>query len=398
MVKTILCVSVPLVVGVALGFGATSWEFSSKGDHFVESLMPGNYASTDSDDEGYAGGKLTVINGEAYDFGVTDQFTTGRHTFKVKNEGDQPLTIALLQTSCTCTSADMEEGKAVKLEPDEIKDITLEWEVKEYSGSFNQSAILRCSDPNRRVIRLTVKGRIHSLLSLSPETIVFPDLSNKEAATEFLRVYSYEHDDLQCEQVQQLKPELEKYFDVEVSPLNNDEIADVEDCKSGLFVQVTAKPGMPLGPFRQQVSLALNLESRASIDFEIEGNAVGNISVWTREKYSQRTQILNLGLIKRGTTKRAELQIFLKGKHKDTTVTLDQSSIDPSDVLKATLGEPIKIGDAARRFPLTIEVDAGNHTISRLARDGGNYGRIVLKTTHPDAPEIVIRVAFATGG
>ena len=34
-----------------------------------------------------------------------------------------------------------------------------------------------------------------------------------------------------------------------------------------------------------------------------------------------------------------------------------------------------------------------------LARaDEDNFGRVVLKTTHPDAPEIVIRVAFATGG
>ena len=66
--------------------------------------------------------------------------------------------------------------------------------------------------------------------------------------------------------------------------------------------------------------------------------------------------------------------------------------------MKATLGAPVAIGKSARRFPLIVEVDAGDHAVSRLARDNENYGKIVLKTTHPDAPEIVIRVAFATGG
>lgn len=398
MIKTIIIVAVPFVLGVVLGIGATSLEFNNRGDHFVDAKRARPLGGTDSDDEAYARGRVTVVNGESYDFGVMDPSSTGRHTFKVKNEGEGPLRIGLLQTSCTCTSADMEEGKSVSLEPGAIKDVTLEWEIKSNSQEFRQAAVLQCSDPKRRVIRLIVKGRVHGLLSLSPETIVYPDFSNKEAVTKLLRIYAYENDDLQCERVQQLKPELERYFEIEVSPLDETEVAENEHCKSGLLVKVTAKAGLPLGPFRQTVSLTTNQENYTSIDFEIEGNVVGDISVWTAEKYSERKQILDLGLIKRGENKKAELQIFVKGEHKDTEVTLDQTSIEPAGILKATIGAPVAMGKSARRFPLIVEVEAGDHSVSRLARDGGNYGMIVLKTTHPDAPEVVIRVAFATGG
>lgn len=399
MIKIILTVAVPLVLGVALGAGATIWEFKYTGDQFVNSLNAAkpDRAATTSDE--FKGGKVTVVNGQSYDFGVMDQSETGRHTFKIKNEGDGLLLITLLQTSCTCTSSSMEEGESVTLRPGEVTDLTLKWEVEKYSQSFNQSATLRTSDPDRGAIRLTVEGRVDSLLSLSPETVVFSDLSNKVPVTQSLRVYCYKHANLQCQQIRQLNPELEKYFSFEASPLSAEEVAASDDAESGLLVRVTAHPGLPLGPFRQQVSLTTNLEDHATIDFEIEGNVVGDIKVWTREKYSQRRQILDLGLIKRGAKRKAELQIFVKGEQKDTKVTLDPNSIEPSDVMTATLGAPVAMGKNARRFPLFIEIDAGDRTISRLARAGeDNYGKIVLKTTHPEAPKIVIYVSFATGG
>jgi len=399
MVKLTLAVVISLMLGLAFGVAAKSWEFRSAGDHFVASLNAEKLAVAEAPGDELKGGKVTVVNGESHDFGVMDRSETGRHTFKIKNEGHGPLSITLLQTTCTCTSSDLEEGEPVTLGPGEIKDVTLEWDVEKSSQSFSQSATLATSDPGRHVMRLTVKGRIDSLFNLYPETIVFADLSNKKSATRSLRVYSYKHEDLACEHVRQLSPDLEKFFSFDVSALSAEEVAEVEDAKSGLLVRVTAQPGLSLGPFRQQASLITNVENNTTIKFDIEGNVVGDIKVWTREKYSERNQVLELGLIKHGQQRKAELQIFVKGEHKDTKVTLDPNAIEPSEVMKATLGAPIAMGKNARRFPLLVEVDAGDRTISRLARAGeDNYGKIVIKTTHPEAPEIVIRVSFATGG
>lgn len=396
MSKTILVVTVCLVLGAVLGFAATSLEFKTSGSHFV-AYQSNTAPAMESAPAG--SGKVVVVNGASFDFGVMDQFSTGRHTFHVKNAGDDTLTISLVQTSCTCASTDMAVGEPVVLEPGEEKAVSLEWELKSFARNFRQSATLRTSDPDREQVRLVVEGRISNKLGLVPSSIVFPNLSGNSESRDLLRVYAYEHDDLKCLEVRQGSPELEPFFDIEVTPMDAVLVADEEDCKSGLLVRVTAKPGIPLGPFRQQVQLVTNAEN-TTMHFDIEGNVVGDISVWTREKFSKREQLLDLGLIKRGRPRRAELQIIVKGEYmKGTHISVDEGATVPAGILRATVGEPVNMGKMARRFPLTIEIDTGNRFVSRLARgDEDNYARVVLKTTHPKAPEFVVRVAFATGG
>jgi hypothetical protein len=63
--------------------------------------------------------------------------------------------------------------------------------------------------------------------------------------------------------------------------------------------------------------------------------------------------------------------------------------------LKVAFGEPRKLKEALHHVPIEIEVPAGTRPMVRLGTAQGEAGRIVLKTTHPKIPELVVGVRFA---
>jgi hypothetical protein len=74
-------------------------------------------------------------------------------------------------------------------------------------------------------------------------------------------------------------------------------------------------------------------------------------------------------------------------------VKFSVSSLDPPE-LSATLGEPKRVKDMLVHVPLVIEIPPGTPPMARLDIDQHDEARVVLKTNHPDVPEMVLGVRF----
>src|SRR5690606_1091071 len=91
----------PVAAGAVIAgavIGATSAYWSVGPSHDVESLF-----------EGATGVEAVTlpefrIDATSYDFGVMERGSSKSHTFKVTNDGQGPLQIAVGATSCKCTS------------------------------------------------------------------------------------------------------------------------------------------------------------------------------------------------------------------------------------------------------------------------------------------------------
>ena len=84
---------------------------------------------------------------------------------------------------------------------------------------------------------------------------------------------------------------------------------------------------------------------------------------------------------------------MIRGEDADQ-VKLSVASVDPPELV-AKLGEPKKIKEGLVHVPLVIEVPPGTPPMARLDIDQHDEARVVLKTTHPDVPEMVLGVRFA---
>jgi len=90
-----------------------------------------------------------------YDFGKSIiQLKPGSATFNVTNAGKEPLTIALVQPSCGCTSPKYTKEP---IKPGEKGEVVLTYDAK-ISGTFSKSAVVKMNDGQKYV--LTIRGEV----------------------------------------------------------------------------------------------------------------------------------------------------------------------------------------------------------------------------------------------
>jgi hypothetical protein len=86
------------------------------------------------------------------------------------------------------------------------------------------------------------------------------------------------------------------------------------------------------------------------------------------------------------------LNVAVRGEHaKDTKLTV--ARVEPPE-LKATLGDLKLINDKLAQAQLTVEIPPGTRPMVHAGEDQGGEGEIILATTHPDTPEVRLRVTF----
>jgi hypothetical protein len=187
------------------------------------------------------------------------------------------------------------------------------------------------------------------------------------------------------------REETREYFDVAVEPVDRDALPNPQ-AKKGVRIRLTAKPGLPLGPFDQWLEVKTDLPDAEKLKIPVLGRVIGNISVHGRY-WNEDQGILRLGHIKSHEGARDELNLVVRGEGADD-VELSIASIDPPEML-AKLGEPRRLKDTLMHVPLVVEIPKGTPPMARLDTAQSDEARVVLKTTMPEVPEMVLQVRFA---
>lgn len=403
-VKSILgvcggAIAVGVLLGVVLGYvEARPWTWRP------EEFQPVAPAPID---EAQSVKPLLNIDEPVYNFDAMEVGTSQRHTFRLENESNEPLSVTYVSMTCQCTGL-MLDGQAVEpgaertIAPGKTLEATLEWEAKPPPRPFRHGATLTSTDPANSRIELLVEGEVVASSTLEPQRLLFGSVPVKESATAQVQVFSRVASSVEVLSWEVEGPELAEAVEVDVQPLDAHLLAE-RDVKSGVRLVATLAPQKTLGPLNGRLRVRTNLENAAELSIPISANVTGDIAIYG-PGWLPRTGLLRLGSIHSDEGKEVRLSVAVRGDHAMET-NIDVASIDPSE-LQVTVGERRRLNDKLVHIPLVITAPKGIPTMVRRSAptDGGadvdsevysrGEGELVLSTTHPETPEVRLRISL----
>lgn len=382
-----------LLLGSVLGAAWSAVEYRDPGDDLramVDRLHDPARLSTATREPGTP--HVVVENGNEFDFGVMDLNEALTHTFVLRNEGDAPLTLELLGTTCKCAIGTLPDGA---IPPGGEGEVTLEWTAKAEGTDYRQSATIQTNDPLQEVLYLSVMGKVTQILRAIPRSVIFTDIPTTEPRSASFELLNFKEDQFEIADFSWEDLGVADFLELTYQPMSSDELANAYGALSGYRCTVTVQPGLPMGAFRNLLTLQLTPGDRRSLSVPVRGNVVTDIRI-AGAGYRDRLNRLELGMVSREGTSR-QLMILAKGPHRDQ-LEFEVAAIEPPDILEVTVGEgkPLNNG-AVWKFPLQIKVLPTEGIISHLVSSDQEPARVLLETNHPDAEQIEVFVSFAVG-
>ena len=402
IIKALATAATAAVLGVAIGSGVAWTQLSGVRESFdavrEQALVPkkldlSRTVAAQAPAIGEPAPTLTFPDGKDHEFGVMEANTERSFDFIVKNEGDAPLALEVGQTTCKCTISGLEKNS---LAPGESTGVKLTWKPLVRDLVFRQEATLISNDPTQPVVKLVIRGRVQTPVWLDPASVTFSGLEATSEAERTIEVLASADPNLVVEAITFERPDTASYFQItHGETLPGGMGADKEPAESHVELKLTVKPGLPLGPFEQLVTIKTSTV-KEPLTLELKGTIVGPINM-VGKGYKRSIDSLVLGRILTTEGLNNPLQLILKGDHRnDTTFTLDQSRSVPSGVFDVSFGTPVDLSNGtARMIPLNLTVAKGTQPMSYRGEESGqSRGQLVFKTTHPDYPELIVPVYF----
>jgi len=334
-----------------------------------------------------------IVEDVQHDFGVMDQGTEGSRDFVFKNTGDAPLELTPGPTSCRCTGLKIDRNS---IPPDESGKVTVLWATKEKIGHASETAEVFTNDPRRPRVTLTVAGYVTRAIQVVPESLDLGRISAGESATDAVALYCYLDEPFEILGHSLYDRETAENFEITFGPLPADDLGKQPKAHGGCLARVTVKPGLPLGPIRQTIYARTNLESAPMVEIPIVGKIDSDIAVYG-PGWDNENRVLRIGRVSSDEGAQRRLTLVVRGPlHKE--VGFECASISP-ETLSVRLGETTQLGAATvSQTPLIIEIPKGSRRVNHLISEESKPGRILIKTTHPKVPELLILVSYAVEG
>jgi len=335
---------------------------------------------------------VVAVDQEEFDFGVMERDATRSHTFRITNRGNHPLDLRKGSTSCKCTITKFQDRS---IEPGQTAEIVLEWTARVTGTAFREIATIFTNDPQRARLDLTVTGRIIETLELEPPEFLFGTVLVGEEKTARARLVSYNDESLTILEARLGDSDTSRFLDVAIAPIPRDELADA-DAKSGVLVALTVKPGLPIGPFAEQLELKTSVGDRETLKVSIEGRVVSDMSI-VGPGWSADRGVLSIGRVDGKVGAKHTLTIFVRGENPGA-IQFETVKKSP-DFLQVHFGERTAIqGGRVVTVPLTVEIPPGVGPVSRLGTQQGDLGEILIQTNHPRSQQLRLQVRFVVDG
>ena len=228
-----------------------------------------------------------------FDFGVMDSNGTDRHDFVLKNVGNAPLILTKGNTSCKCTISEVSEKP---IPPGGSSKVTVQWSGKGNLGEFEQTANILTNDPARPQITLAINGRLTTAVRLDPTELVFTRITAGEKVQGKFRVYGYLAEPFQITECKLAESKVAGLFAFHTRPLSPEQLKDDQDAKAGCEVEVTIKPGLPVGPLREKIALSTAYSSHPTLELPVSGKVTSEIAIVGRG-WAEENGLLDLGTV-----------------------------------------------------------------------------------------------------
>ena len=394
MARLLLLTLIFVVVGVGLGNLIVWIQYFSADEPFIEEFYSENE---------FVDPSVTLLDPvlnvpeNTYEFGSIETSKSYSHNFEVKNDGEGPLVVRLTGTTCTCTSADMEEDESVSIPGGQKRVITLSWFATHYQQDFAQGATFETNDKKNPEFQLIVKGNVTRSVEPVPHEKVVSSIPADGTFTTSFDIVSFKHDAFQLTEHSFERKETADSFELTHAPLTTDQLAEHKNAKSGFRCIVHIKEGIPIGPFDQELKVNTDIEGYEPIQFKIKGTSVGNVAIINQSVFQmgdQRNEFA-VGLVEKGKTVEVKFKLIIRGDTSNLTekkVTVVQA--EPENYLSAETGE-LEIQEKLVIVPVTVRISGNGGPIVKMGPESANMGKIQFKTPAEKTPLIDVYFAFS---
>lgn len=396
------------LVALGLAFVVVVWMGRASQDPVVETRPAPNPADIDDGRPKISETgphPKAVCDDMEHDFGMMKHLDSGSHTFVVKNEGEAPLELKTGETTCQCTVGEV--GDTI-IPPGESTVVELKWTIKNPSSRFEHSAEVWTNDPENRMILLLISGFVGRDVIFKPEGgwNMGSIAAISEGRFEGM-VFSQTRPDLELTDVSVLESD---DFGIEVVRMTEEEIkakdaaglfldASVPGAPPpppivGYYVRVKLDKKIPIGQFEHQMKFKIKVDDDLP---EIEelmtlgGTRAGpfNFFALPGARWSSERLMFQAGAIKAAEGKKTGLIMLIRGGGEDFKITELSSDLK---WLKLEPGPNEQVGNATRvKLNVIFPPDS-----PQMIRSHQNPAELVVKTSHPDAREIRIKLTFST--
>lgn len=421
MKKFLVLLVLAAIAGTTIAWGVNKRNYADREAYFASfSMAPSDYDSltkvrSSKDVDLSSKARVEVIGELVHDFGVMSPNTEGEHVFRIKNAGEDDLTLRLGATTCKCTLGELKNST---LAPGEESDITLSWSVKSGQAEFNQTAQVITNDPYRVVLNFEIVGKVVEDLEVVPETWTFGEVATGEPIEMSGTIYNFMDQDIKPTKLSFSSQEMTDLATFEVEPFIPTEETDESRHIARQAFRVTIKidAGMRQGAVSQNFVFGFrkldengeevpipDSDGDEEFDYYVSTSTQGRVVGWLGMMLNSKIKgepgggyIFNIGKIGTEDPLVIKTYVVLKGNERENT-KLSVSGIVPNKVIKARLGEPLGRGSMTL-YPLEIEFMPGEETVARLGSHSKDYGQVIIESDNPKVTKMRIALKFSVEG
>lgn len=202
------------------------------------------------------------IDTPTHDFGTLPQMESTEHTFTIKNTGNLPLEILEVTPSCTCEKVELKEKT---IPPGGQTSLDVRYRGSTNSGKTRVAVYLKTNDPDESEVVVSLFGVINGIAGVYPGHFNLGDIGQEESIRKSFVIYPRTYGrKLTVKSViassPLIKPKLQRVKDKDILARVNFEIQR-----------------LPLGPFRETITVTTDAEKYSDIHVGIEGVVVGEL-------------------------------------------------------------------------------------------------------------------------
>ncbi len=137
-----------------------------------------------------AGGPRLTVDAPHFNFGEQPNHLTIEHTFEVRNDGDAPLEIERIRSSCGCTVGAVSQRR---LAPGETATITAHYRLTGRRGNQYSVLTLETNDPVNPHTRLIMSGYALQEMVVQPAHLFFGEVTKDAVPARTIQIRGEPH-------------------------------------------------------------------------------------------------------------------------------------------------------------------------------------------------------------
>ena len=298
--------------------------------------------------------KIVVEGSTSYNFGTVQQATPVLHSFGIANQGNAPLKIEHIHSSCGCTAAVVESDT---IQPQSRTELRVSFDTTGFQGPKVKTVRIYTNDPKQSSILFSLQGTVTADVVLSQPKLLFGEIRKGDTPSMSFLVSAAPGSGVELKEASTRS---------EYITITEEKLSGTDEKKK---VTVSLKEEVPIGAFRDRISVKTTSKSNPVVNIPIFAMVKGDVEI--------TPPVVSFGLMDGPLSASVSQLIKLKSRP-DHIVRVKNISSDLSGVVADVVGmsddgeTTIKVLVRADvvgvfRANLTLETDSALETEQKLS-------------------------------